>query len=954
MADRDDLIESLRIRVEAEARAASDNIATLTTSLAGLVEKLASLKANKVDVNFITPAAIENLRAFSTEINKFDSGRLSELREQFMALTGALQPLSEIKIHQFFSARAAENAAIFSHAVNNIDVELLRELSQIDLSNVTEAFGSAKTLSSAISSLSGQVERLANQMGRTVAPANNVTKVLVKQARAAHSHHKAFSLANTALGRFLKLVKRVIMMRMIRSVIRQFTQGFAEGIKNLYFWSQAVGTSFAPAMDDLAKHVLYLKNGFASMWSPLLERRVIPFINSVIERLVDFFNLIQENFARLVGAPTWNKALLYPVQFAENTEEATKAAKALHNILMGFDELNVINTPHDSGSGSGKDAVDYSSMFKTMETKGGIAAKSIGEALAKAFNKLFENPEKWGDWGAKIAGWLVDGFDNALDFFEGVNWENIGASISEFATEFVNKLSDWFDDTDNWTRAINVLTDAVCGLIDGVKWDELGKSIASLGGKVALAIPSQVLAGVESGSKILATAFDKLGWSGAADSMREFAENVKGAREEYEGLASDTAKELDIYLGRKPNAKGEYESHSFIEDLKEAATVTQDTIDKRLHPHQQQADAVSEWWGSVEGDAKAFSDERKSMRNKGLSLYFKEKVSDPLKKFFDENPTPIKFVSNIFQNVKDWASENIVDPIKKYMDKNPTPLQFVSNLIGGKTAEWVRTNITDPVKKFFEKNPTPIKFVTNFFNNAHEWIKTNVSDPIKKFFEENPTPIKFIANILETVRQKWQEFKQWWGNVWEEIKLKVPNIREKVREKWESFKSWWSTLAVNLKINFPDLIQKLREKWNALVAWWRNLSLPSFNITLPRIVVQQGTLNPLKWFTEGLPKLGVEWGTYANGGFPAMGQPFFMGEGGVPEMLGKVNGRSAVVGGAEISGIADAIRASGAREEYLLQMLISVVQSKDFSFTPNAASGRMINEALQHYAGVTG
>lgn len=947
MADNN-IIDSLRVRVEADAKDASGALGVLATQLKSLKTSLEGIKNSKIDASFITKGAVNNITAFSSAIDRLNIAKLGNLATYLYDLKPALEPLSKVRL---FSTHMAENAELFSRSVRELDIEKLQKLSTVDLSNLERAFSWTKELQNSIHGLSENVGRLASRMAAVTAPTAKATVTIRQQAKAAHAHHKAFSLANTALGRFLRLLKRIVLLRMIRSAIREFTQGFAEGIKNMYFWSQAVGTSFAPSMDRLATAVAYLKNGFASMWSPLIEY-AIPIIDRVIDRLVEFFNLIQENFARLVGAPTWTKALKYPVQFAENTEGATKAAKALHNILMSFDELNVINTPNDSGSGSGKDAVDYSSMFKTMETKGGIAANSIGDALAKAFNKLFENPEKWGDWGAKIAGWLVDGFDNALDFFEGVNWENVGASISEFATKFVNKLSDWFDDTENWTRAINVLTDAVCGLIDGVKWDELGKSIASLGGKVALAIPSQVLAGVEGGSKILATAFDKLGWSGAADSMREFSENVKGAREEYEGLASDTAKELDIYLGRKPNANGEYESHSFIEDLKEAATVTQDTIDKRLHPHQQQADAISEWWGSVEGDAKAFSDQRKSMRDKGLSLYFKEKVSEPLKKFFDENPTPIKFVSNVFQDVKDWVNENITDPIKKYMDKNPTPLQFVSNLIGGKTAEWVRTNITDPVKKFFEKNPTPIKFVTNFFNKAHEWIKTNVSDPIKNFFEENPTPIKFIANILETVRQKWQEFKQWWANTWEEIKLKVPNIREKVREKWESFKSWWSTLAVNLKINFPDLIQKLREKWNALVAWWRNLSLPSFHISLPHLVVTQGSLNPIKWFAEGLPKIEVQW--YAKGGFPEMGQPFFMGEGGVPEMLGKVNGRSAVVGGAEITGIADAIRASGAREEYLLQMLISVVQSKDFSFTPNAASGRMINEALQHYAGVTG
>ena len=75
---------------------------------------------------------------------------------------------------------------------------------------------------------------------------------------------------------------------------------------------------------------------------------------------------------------------------------------------------------------------------------------------------------------------------------------------------------------------------------------------------------------------------------------------------------------------------------------------------------------------------------------------------------------------------------------------------------------------------------------------------------------------------------------------------------------------------------------------------------------------------------------------YAKGGYPEMGELFYAGEGGVTEMMGSINGRTAVAGSAEITGIADAVYTTGQTEASLLSTAVSLLQviaDKEFGIT---------------------
>ena len=87
---------------------------------------------------------------------------------------------------------------------------------------------------------------------------------------------------------------------------------------------------------------------------------------------------------------------------------------------------------------------------------------------------------------------------------------------------------------------------------------------------------------------------------------------------------------------------------------------------------------------------------------------------------------------------------------------------------------------------------------------------------------------------------------------------------------------------------------------------------------------------------------------YEAGGFPQRYSLFMAGENGIPEIAGTVGGKTAVAGGAEITGIRDAINNTSQQEIRLLQeqnQLLRGILNKQFGITQND-----IGRAAQGYA----
>ena len=186
---------------------------------------------------------------------------------------------------------------------------------------------------------------------------------------------KKFGEAAKKAGQFLSSIKRVAMYRAIRTAIKAITDGFTEGQKNLYYYSQQVGTEFAPSMDKAATAALYLKNSIGAATAPLTNF-LVPIIDRAVDRLVELINRFNELTAVLTGASTWTKAVKYPTTWQESLEDADKTAKKLKSTLLGFDELNVIEPNTNAAKSAGMTAEDYRRMFEEVQTNMILSSKA--------------------------------------------------------------------------------------------------------------------------------------------------------------------------------------------------------------------------------------------------------------------------------------------------------------------------------------------------------------------------------------------------------------------------------------------------------------------------------------------------------------------------------------------------------------------------------------------------
>lgn len=239
---------------------------------------------------------------------------------------------------------------------------------------------------------------------------------------------KMFPTLTSLLGRFGQIVK----YRMLRSVLRYITSGFSEGVKNLYQYSKAVGTDFAPAMDDAASTLLKLKNSIGASVAPLIQT-LVPVLQTVVNWVVQAINFLNQMFALLRGQTTWTKAVDTATEaYKNNTKEAKNASKAAKDMLADWDELNIIQSNSGGGgggAGTGNDT-DYSSMFEEVNKFSDSVKNAINfieehlGGLASLFKKL----------GVLLLGWK---FSKAFTGFLGMLGKLIaGGALVVLGVEF--------------------------------------------------------------------------------------------------------------------------------------------------------------------------------------------------------------------------------------------------------------------------------------------------------------------------------------------------------------------------------------------------------------------------------------------------------------------------------------------------------------------------------------
>ena len=273
------------------------------------------------------------------------------------------------------------------------------------------------------------------------------------------------SFKNTVLGETIGKVagslERILRYRTVNEFLKQIAKAFSEGVNNLYQYSKAVGTDFASSMDSAATSLQYFRNSVGAMTAPILNA-LIPVFDSLIDRIVEGVNWLNQLIAKMTGASSWTKAIRQQKEYAEATKDSAAAQKQL---LAGFDELNVISS---TGSSSGKTTPDYSGMFEE------VSMENISSSVTEWSDRLLSTWATIKEYATEIVAALL-GIKVSELFGGGFGTSaTLAISFAGLAFEFdgIKNLASGEVTKENILKAVLGSLATIAGLT--VKWGKAG------------------------------------------------------------------------------------------------------------------------------------------------------------------------------------------------------------------------------------------------------------------------------------------------------------------------------------------------------------------------------------------------------------------------------------------------------------------------------------------------
>ncbi len=623
-------------------------------------------------------------------------------------------------------------------------------------------------------------------------------------------------------------------------------------------------------------------------------------------------------------------------------ETAKKIAGSTATFINGFFvELNWYDLGNTISQGINT-AISFVHTF--VDT---LNFKQIGEAVGTALSGAI-NGINWGEGGQSI-GKAVTGIFEALNgFIKSTDWKALGGGIITAIANFFKEI--------NWGTIANTLSSACKGLLDtltgafqAVDWASLpGYIVESVGdffstfdwSGVASSLGSLLGSAVKGAVELCGSIWDMLKeawgdltdyfstyiedaggniiaglWNGITDALADvgtwitdniFTPFIDGFKEAF-GIASP-AKEM------KP--LGEFISEGLLEGILKPFKTIKKWIETNIKKPLQKAfdkeaigealvnikNTASDWWDNVQ---KWWED----VSGKGFNV-----------------ETKIELIKENWTNVKEWVkgqgstlttsavnlARNGWETVTKWASNFGTSITSMVGLAKDKwtsVTNWIKTWSTNTISDvgLSKKWSTVTKWVTDFGTA----VTSNVG--LQKAWS---TVTNWVTSFGTAVTSNVGLSKVWssvtaWIKTWSTSTTSAVSLSK----SWTSVTNWiktWST-AITSAVGLE------RNGWSSAAAWVKNWSYSlNAKIGLERngwssIKDWLGSLSYKLSFT--LPKIGVNWGektvagfkikfpsgfyTYANGGFPNVGEMFIAREAG-PELVGTIGGSTAVMNNNQI------------------------------------------------------
>lgn len=535
-----------------------DSVSGIDDTVIGKLERLSTgIQALDGVSRIRIPARLgESLRNIVDSVSDITEEALERLER----LTGALAQLQNVDITgiaRFASTPQGRGAQNPEANIPDIGTALsgsspLKDVSpqiERDTSALQELQSEANSASPALQRFKGVLSKLGGVAKSVGIGIKNLALNGIKSLAAGIGKKLTGNIqkATSAFSKLKSSIGRIAFYRAIRSAMRMVTEGFKEGVDNLYKYSDLVGTSFAPSMDRLASSFLYLKNSLGAVSAPLIEA-IAPAVDFLIDKFVALLNVIGKTFAALSGKSTYSQAKRYAIEYGDSLNGAAGAAKKLKDYTFGFDELNVFNDNKNGSGGSSGSAYDYSQMFEEVEVDSGI--KDIADAiksgdwdyaasmLASKINDMILSVDAE-SLGEKIAGAINKGVSFATSFLGGISFQAIGDKVGDLIATSVEEI-DWKNFGQLSVAGINLVIDFVSGITDRMSavgkngktgWQGLGNAISdfinSAVNSIKLPKLTKTLSNLIKGlNKSISSAIKNLDWQGFASNIADAIGNI--------------------------------------------------------------------------------------------------------------------------------------------------------------------------------------------------------------------------------------------------------------------------------------------------------------------------------------------------------------------------------------------------------------------------------------------
>lgn len=352
-----------------------------------------SLRRSLEELGSYAKDALPKLSGFNEELKKtaqYASGIKSAF--SFKMPKGMMQSTQEV-------TKATEASTKAVSSLNN-------ELTQIDGERVTQTAKEVTGVGEQLESSTQKVKEYSQSVAKVTGHLENLrwkqkqVKEALAEATAKNDGNKIHSLSEQYLNlekeigkatkeqiRFGKIsdiiskAKSVAFYRVLRTIIKEVASAFKEGLENAYQFSKVSGGELAEKMDALASITKQMKNQFGSAFSELIIA-VKPVLDAIIQKAIQTADVISQIFAYINGDTKYKKAN----PLSESWKDATASAKKYKDLVLGIDELNILN--ESSGGGGGKKQEDYGSMFEYADISENAPWRKAIDAVKDNFDYI--------------------------------------------------------------------------------------------------------------------------------------------------------------------------------------------------------------------------------------------------------------------------------------------------------------------------------------------------------------------------------------------------------------------------------------------------------------------------------------------------------------------------------------------------------------------------------------